>query len=133
MQLEGEEVVTETVKVPAGQTVPLDGIPIGTKVTITEETPKNQYIKSITVDGTSVDGDKACVNIGEDTTPGVQVVFTNTAHKPITIAVERHGRMPKVACLPTACRHRFGSNCSAAIRAVRMTRTGKMYRARQLH
>lgn len=89
MQLEGEEVVTETVKVPAGQTVPLDGIPIGTKVTITEETPKNQYIKSITVDGTSVDGDKACVNIGEDTTPGVQVVFTNTAHKPITIAVEK--------------------------------------------
>ncbi len=89
MQLEGEEVVTETVKVPAGQTVPLDGIPIGTKVTITEETPENQYIKSITVDGTSVDGDKACVNIGEDTTPGVQVVFTNTAHKPITIDVEK--------------------------------------------
>ena len=89
MQLEGEEVVTETVKVPAGQTVPLDGIPIGTKVTITEETPKNQYIKSITVDGTSVDGDKACVNIGEDTTPSVRVVFTNTARKPITIDVEK--------------------------------------------
>ena len=89
MQLEGEEVVTETVKVPAGQTVPLDGIPIGTKVTITEETPENQYIKSITVDGKSVDGNEACVNIGEDTIPGVQVVFTNTAHKPITITVEK--------------------------------------------
>lgn len=96
MQLEGEEVVTETVKVPAGQTVPLDGIPIGTKVTITEETPENQYIKSITVDGTLVDGNEACVNIGEDkkdtdgnTVPGVRVVFTNTAHKPIAITVKK--------------------------------------------
>ena len=41
------------------------------------------------MDGTSVDGDKACVNIGEDTTPGVQVVFTNTAHKQIPITVEK--------------------------------------------
>ena len=98
MQLEGEEVVTETVKVPAGQTVPLDGIPIGTKVTITEETPENQYIKSITVDGKLVDGNEASGTIVADTTdandssktvPGVQVVFTNTAHKPITIAVEK--------------------------------------------
>ena len=96
MQLEGKEVVTETVKVPAGQTVPLDGIPIGTKVTITEETPENQYIKSITVNGQSVDGNEACVNIGEDkkdengkTIPSVQVVFTNTAHKPIAITVKK--------------------------------------------
>lgn len=96
MQLEGEEVVTETVKVPAGQTVPLDGIPIGTKVTITEETPENQYIKSITVDGKLVDGNEASGIIGEDkkdtdgkTTSSVQVVFTNTAHKPITIDVEK--------------------------------------------
>ena len=96
MQLEGEEVVTETVKVPAGQTVPLDGIPIGTKVTITEETPKNQYIKSITVNGKSVDGKEASDTIVADTTgkdgktiPSVQVVFTNTAHKPIAIAVEK--------------------------------------------
>ena len=100
MQLEGEEVVTETVKVPAGQTVPLDGIPIGTKVTITEETPENQYIKSITVDGTLVDGNEACVNIGDNigedekgtngnTVPSVRVVFTNTARKPITITVKK--------------------------------------------
>lgn len=100
MQLEGEEVVTETVKVPAGQTVPLDGIPIGTKVTITEETPENQYIKSITVDGTLVDGNEACVNIGDNigedekgtngnTVPSVRVVFTNTAHKPIAITVKK--------------------------------------------
>ena len=88
--LGGNEVVTETVKVKVDETVPLDGIPIGTKVTITEETPKNQYIKSVTVNGKpSADGDKACVNIGEDTTPGVQVVFTNTARKPITITVEK--------------------------------------------
>ena len=89
MNLECGKVVTETVQVKVGKPFTLDGIPIGTKVTITEETPKNQYIKSITVDGTSVDGDKACVNIGEDTTPGVQVVFTNTARKPIAIAVEK--------------------------------------------
>ena len=97
MQLEGEEVVTETVKVPAGQTVPLDGIPIGTKVTITEETPENQYIKSVTVNGEpSADGDKACVNIVADTpgtdgntVPGVRVVFTNTARKQIPITVEK--------------------------------------------
>ena len=96
MQLEGEEVVTETVKVPAGQTVPLDGIPIGTKVTITEETPKNQYIKSITVNGKSVDGKEASDTIVADTTgkdgktiPGVRVVFTNTARKPIAITVKK--------------------------------------------
>ena len=96
MQLEGEEVVTETVKVPAGQTVPLDGIPIGTKVTITEETPKNQYIKSITVDGKLVGGNEASGIIGEDkkdtdgkTTSSVQVVFTNTARKQIPITVEK--------------------------------------------
>ena len=90
MQLEGNNVVTETVEVPVGEPYKLDEIPIGTEVTITENTPKNQYIKSITVDGKlSADGDKACVTIGEDTTPGVQVVFTNTAHKPITIDVEK--------------------------------------------
>ena len=98
--LGGNEVVTETVPVKVDETVPLDGIPIGTKVTITEETPENQYIKSITVDGTSVDGNEACVhigdNIGEDETdangktiPSVQVVFTNTARKPINIDVEK--------------------------------------------
>ena len=89
MHLEGNTEVTETVDVKVGIPVTLDKIPIGTKVTITESTPENQYIKSITVDGTSVDGDKACVNIGEDTTPGVQVVFTNTAHKPIAITVKK--------------------------------------------
>ena len=90
--------ITETVDVPVGKdkTVTLKGIPIGTKVTITEETPENQYIKSITVDGTSVDGDEASGTIGEDktdatgkTTSSVQVVFTNTAHKPINIDVEK--------------------------------------------
>ena len=110
MQLEGEEVVTETVKVPAGQTVPLDGIPIGTKVTITEETPENQYIKSITVDGKLVDGNEASGTIVADTTdandssktvPGVQVVFTNTAHKPITIDVEKKWQDAK-GDLPTS-------------------------------
>lgn len=90
MQLEGGKKVTETVQVKVGDPpFTLKGIPIGTKVTITENTPANQYIKSITVDGTSVDGDKACVNIGEDTTPGVQVVFTNTARKPIAITVKK--------------------------------------------
>ena len=90
--------ITETVDVPVGKdkTVTLKGIPIGTKVTITEDTPENQYIKSITVDGTSVDGDEASGTIGEDktdatgkTTPSVRVVFTNTAHKPIPITVEK--------------------------------------------
>ena len=96
MHLEGNTEVTETVDVKVGIPVTLDKIPIGTKVTITEETPKNQYIKSITVNGKSVDGNKACVNIGEDktdengkTTPGVRVVFTNTAHKPIAITVKK--------------------------------------------
>ena len=90
--------ITETVDVPVGKdkTVTLKGIPIGTEVTITEKTPENQYIKSITVDGTSVDGDEASGTIGEDktdatgkTTSSVQVVFTNTAHKPINIDVEK--------------------------------------------
>ena len=98
--LGGNEVVTETVPVKVDETVPLDGIPIGTDVTITEETPENQYIKSITVDGTLVDGNEACVNIGDNigedetdangkTIPSVQVVFTNTARKQIAIAVEK--------------------------------------------
>ena len=89
MNLEGGKKVTETVDVKVGIPFTLDKIPIGTEVTITEKTPENQYIKSITVDDKAVDGNKACVNIGEDTTPGVQVVFTNTAHKPITIDVEK--------------------------------------------
>lgn len=96
MHLEGNDKVTETVDVKVGIPVTLDKIPIGTEVTITEKTPENQYIKSITVDDKPVDGNKACVNIGEDktdengnTVPGVRVVFTNTAHKPITIAVEK--------------------------------------------
>ena len=99
MQLEGGDKVTETVEVPVGQTVPLDGIPIGTEVTITENTKANRYIKSITVNGSeqSADG-KASGTIVADTTdandssktiPGVQVVFTNTAHKPINITVEK--------------------------------------------
>ena len=94
--LGGDEKVTEEVKVKVGVPFTLDRIPIGTKVTITEETPENQYIKSITVDNEPVAGNKACVTIGEDkkgtdgkTIPGVQVVFTNTAHKPITIDVEK--------------------------------------------
>ena len=97
MQLEGKEVVTETVKVKVGDPpFTLKGIPIGTKVTITEDTPENQYIKSITVNGTPVDGDKASGTIVADTTdedgkttPSVRVVFTNTAHKPIAITVKK--------------------------------------------
>ena len=99
MQLEGGKKVTETVKVPVGQTVPLEGIPIGTTVTVTEDPKPGSYIKSVTVnDKPSADGDKACVNIVEDkkdaddnskTTPGVQVVFTNTARKQIPITVEK--------------------------------------------
>ena len=97
--LGGDEIITETVEVPVGETVPLKGIPIGTTVTVTEDPKPGSYIKSVTVnDKPSADGDKACVNIVEDkkdaddnskTTPGVQVVFTNTAHKPITIDVEK--------------------------------------------
>ena len=98
--LGGDEKVTETVDVPVGETRTLDGIPIGTTVTVTEDPKENRYIKSITVDGKSVDGNEACVhigdNIGEDETdangktiPSVQVVFTNTARKQIAIAVEK--------------------------------------------
>ena len=100
MQLEGGKKVTETVQVKVGDPpFTLKGIPIGTKVTITEHTPKNQYIKSITVNGSEqlADG-KASGTIVADTTdandssktiPGVQVVFTNTAHKPIAITVKK--------------------------------------------
>ena len=98
--LGGKEEVTEKVEVQVGKTVPLEGIPIGTTVTVTEDPKENRYIKSITVDGKSVDGNEACVhigdNIGEDETdangktiPSVQVVFTNTARKQITIAVKK--------------------------------------------
>ena len=95
--LGGDKTETETIKVKVGDTYKLDGIPIGTDVTITEETPKNQYIKSITVNGSEqlADG-KASVNIVADTpgtdgntVPGVRVVFTNTAHKPIAITVKK--------------------------------------------
>lgn len=97
MHLEGNAEVTETVDVKVGIPVTLDKIPIGTEVTITEHTPENQYIKSITVnDSEQLADGKASGTIVADTTdengkttPGVQVVFTNTAHKPITIAVEK--------------------------------------------
>ena len=97
MHLEGNDKVTETVDVKVGIPVTLDKIPIGTEVTITENTKANRYIKSITVNGNEqlVDG-KASGTIVADTTgkdgntvPGVRVEFTNTAHKPITIDVEK--------------------------------------------
>lgn len=99
--LGGNEVVTEKVDVPVGKdkTVTLGGIPIGTKVTITESTPENQYIKSITVnDSEQLADGKASGTIVADTTdandssktiPGVRVVFTNTARKPIAITVKK--------------------------------------------
>lgn len=100
MQLEGKEVVTETVDVKVGDPpFTLKGIPIGTKVTITENTKANRYIKSITVNGSEqlADGkasgtivaDTTDANDSSKTTPGVRVVFTNTAHKPIAIDVEK--------------------------------------------
>ena len=94
--LGGGKEVTEKVEVQVGTTFTLDRIPIGTEVTITEETPGNRYVKSITVDDKPVAGNKACVTIGEDKTdkngntiPGVQVVFTNTTRKQIPITVEK--------------------------------------------
>ena len=95
--LGGKEEVTEKVEVQVGKTVPLEGIPIGTTVTVTEDPTENRYIKSITVDGSeqSEDG-KASGTIVADTPdkngntiPGVRVVFTNTARKPIAIDVEK--------------------------------------------
>ena len=99
MHLEGRDKVTETVDVKVGIPVTLDKIPIGTEVTITENTKANRYIKSITVNGSEqlADG-KASGTIVADTTdandssktiPGVRVVFTNTAHKPIAITVKK--------------------------------------------
>ena len=100
MHLEGSDKVTETVDVKVGDPpFTLKGIPIGTEVTITENTKANRYIKSITVNGKeqSVDGkasgiigeDKKDTNDSNETTPSVRVVFTNTARKPITITVEK--------------------------------------------
>lgn len=143
--LGGNEVVTETVPVKVDETVPLDGIPIGTDVTITEETPENQYIKSITVDGTLVDGNEACVNIGDNigedekgtdgnTIPSVRVVFTNTAHKLITIDVEKKWQDSKGGKLTTGLPESIWvQNWSAVIRAVRRIRTGHMCRTRKLN
>ena len=100
--------VTEEVKVKVGVPFTLDRIPIGTKVTITEKTPENQYIKSITVDGKLVEGNEASGTIGEDKTdkngntiPSVQVVFTNTAHKQIPITVEKKWKNNEVGELTT--------------------------------
>ena len=94
--LGGDKTETEKVKVQVDKPVTLDGIPIGTKVTIKEETPENQYIKSITVNGeTPVDGEAHGTIVADtpgtdgNTVPGVRVVFTNTARKPIAIAVEK--------------------------------------------
>lgn len=100
MNLECGKVVTETVQVKVGDPpFTLKGIPIGTTVTVTEDSTPNRYIKSITVNGSEqlADG-KASGTIVADTTdandssktvPGVRVVFTNTAHKPITIDVKK--------------------------------------------
>lgn len=98
MQLEGGKKVTETVQVKVGDPpFTLKGIPIGTTVTVTEGSTPNRYIKSITVNGSEqlADG-KASGTIVADTmgtdgntVPGVRVVFTNTAHKPIAITVKK--------------------------------------------
>ena len=107
----GKEEVTEEVKVKVGVPFTLDRIPIGTKVTITEETPENQYIKSITVNGIeqSADGkasgtivaDTPDENDSNKTIPGVQVVFTNTARKQIPITVEKIWKNNEVGELTT--------------------------------
>ena len=110
--LGGNEVVTEKVDVPVGKdkTVTLGGIPIGTTVTVTENPKPGSYIKSITVNDTPVDGDEVSRTIVADTPdtndsnkaiPGVQVVFTNTAHKPITIDVEKKWQDSKGGDLTT--------------------------------
>ena len=97
--LGGDKVETEKVEVPVGQTVPLKGIPIGTTVTVTEDPKENRYIKSITVNGDEqlangkasgiIVADPPDENDSNKTTPGVQVVFTNTARKQIPITVEK--------------------------------------------
>ena len=126
MQLEGGKKVTETVQVKVGDPpFTLKGIPIGTEVTITEHTPKNQYIKSITVnDSEQLADGKASGTIVADTTdandssktvPGVRVVFTNTAHKPITIDVEKKwqdakGDLPESIRIKLQRRHANSTN-----------------------
>ena len=123
MQLEGKEVVTETVQVKVGDPpFTLDGIPIGTEVTITEKTPKNQYIKNITVNEKSVGGNEAHGTIVADTpgtdgntVPGVRVVFTNTARKPIAIVVEKKwqdakGDLPESIRIKLQRRHANSTN-----------------------
>lgn len=109
--LGGKEEVTEKVEVQVGTTFTLDRIPIGTEVTITEETPGNRYIKSITVDGDEqlADGkasgtivaDTPDENDSNKTIPGVQVVFTNTARKQIPITVEKIWKNNEVGELTT--------------------------------
>lgn len=98
----GGKEVTEKVEVQVGETVPLEGIPIGTTVTVTEDPKENRYIKNITVNGKSVKGNEASGTIDEDTTdengktiPSVQVVFTNTARKQIPITVEKKWQYAK--------------------------------------
>ena len=123
MHLEGDNEVTETVKVKVGETVPLDGIPIGTEVTITEASTANRYIKSITVNNNeqSADG-KASGTIVADTTgtdgntvPGIRVVFTNTARKQIPITVEKtwqdaKGDLPASIWIKLQRRHADSTN-----------------------
>lgn len=97
--LGGKEEVTEKVEVQVGKTVPLEGIPIGTTVTVTEDPKENRYIKSITVNGDeqlangkasgTIVADTTDANDSSKTIPGVQVVFTNTARKQIPITVEK--------------------------------------------
>lgn len=120
--LDGNEVVTEKVNVPVGKTVPLDGIPIGTTVTVTENPKPGSYIKSITVNDTPVDGNEAHGTIVADTpgtdgntVPGVRVVFTNTARKPITIDVEKtwkdaKGDLPESIWIKLQRRHKDSTN-----------------------
>ena len=123
MQLEGGKKVTETVQVKVGDPpFTLKGIPIGTTVTVTEGSTPNRYIKSITVNGSEqlADGkvsDTISDTIVADTTgtdgntiPGVRVVFTNTAHKPIAITVKKtwqdaKGELPESIRIELQRRH----------------------------
>ena len=119
--LGGDKTETETVQVKVGEPpVTLKGIPIGTTVTVTEGSTPNRYIKSITVNGSEqlADGEAHGI-IGEDkkdaddsnkTIPSVQVVFTNTARKPITIDVEKEwqdakGNLPASIWIKLQRRH----------------------------
>ena len=85
--LGGNTPVVKHVQVEVGKTVKLEGIPIGTHFTITEDAHKGAFLKGAKLNGSAVNGSVVEGTIAADRT--VTAEFTNTARELFDITLDK--------------------------------------------